>query len=254
MLKIESKHENAQNLACLLLKSSKLFINDHYGLHVLAPVYASIIFASIGKMKDNDKLIHSCFKITAQLVSLPFNFLGQDPSDKSQIEQAGVLIKKFNKIQGNITTFLEFSLKEMKLSVELQCFCLWLCALNTLQNRPIPQRIQFLKEIIQLCFLRKSEGDSSEGNSLPTMLVILDIAELFIFSHETEIGITRSKDLSVIMYHLIAIAEEGIPSEPAQYKKYVSKKISGYEKVICSIIQLCILIANLIEDAEKVKF
>lgn len=61
------------------------------------------------------------------------------------------------------------------------------------------------------------------------------------------------KTLSFLKNSLALIADNKMPIEGTiQYKRMELGKNCGYEKILCGIIQLCLIITNTINDADNV--
>jgi hypothetical protein len=231
------------------MSSQTLFLADLRGLHMLSLVFMQQVkeVLEAPKSPERMKVLYGSLRILGQFVCLPANFI---PAEKTVQKEEGrsfalTHINRYLELRKAMSPFTDLVIKSNRFVGEEQGLCLWLSALFTLQNRPIEVQYAYLQDIIQYCFVNKFDKDIFEPKLFPTLLVILDIIELFVWAFAKRLDTATSTHLNTVMTKLMAIADDKLPLEGrTHYKKLAAGKNCGYEKVLCAIIELCLLIVN----------
>ncbi len=186
------------------------------------------------------------FRILGHLVSIPGSFMASERA-LFQEERAKLVLPTLNKnleVLKGLTEFLDEYEDDPLASPELRCLVLWIRGLHSLQNRPLNESFNFLKQIIQNGLINRFDSDVQDANKATGLLVVLDVVELFVWHVERRVTSTTSAQLAIVGCQLMETIERKIPTDAAQLKKLVPKTNTCFEKVICGIIQLCLSIFN----------
>ena len=232
----------------IILNSTRLFLSGLHGIHTLAPLFATAIkevMSSDGM--NNHKVVRVCLKILSQIISLPSNFKATEVTVLKE-EKATLALSHLNRymeMQNTITAFLDMETQESRVSSENVCALLWIGALNTLQNKQPKEYLDYIVCVVIKCFYERFDIDIFDPKKVSTISVALDIFEMLVtvIHNQSDSGI--SHHLNVIACQLIVLADDKVPMEgTAMLKKLMVTRHYGYEKLLCRMIQLCLMASN----------
>eukprot|EP01022_Parablepharisma_sp_SALTPOND_P028472 TRINITY_DN71015_c2_g1_i1.p1 TRINITY_DN71015_c2_g1~~TRINITY_DN71015_c2_g1_i1.p1 ORF type:complete len:1027 (-),score=106.69 TRINITY_DN71015_c2_g1_i1:12447-15527(-) len=239
-------HLGAHNI---LMNSSKLFLSDLHGSRLLAPLFAEYVKEVLSKPGSvgTNKVTRVCFKILSQLISLPSNFAATELKVLKE-EKSSLALSQLNRyleMQKSITGFLDLEAQEKRFSGDTLCALLWIGALDTLENKQPKEYLDYVICIINRCFYERFDTDIFDPKKVASITVVLDILEVLVTGIGNQIDSGINHQLNVIACQLIVFADDKIPLEgTALLKRVQTAKNYGYEKVVCRMIQLCLLISN----------
>lgn len=260
LFEVDGKPKEKINLGAvssILLNSTKLFLSNLYGLHLLSGLFVFLIKQILDRPNavDTDKVVQASLRIMAQIACLPSNFIVTELSimKEERPSPALTLMNRDMELQKTLTGMTDSIMKSDKFAIDSQCLTLWITAINTLQNKQCSEYWDYINVLIHHHLAVRFDNDVFDQKRFPLVLAILDILELFIYclSHRTDVETIRR--LGVVSCNLMLIADDKMPVEGTSvYKKLLGGKNYGYEKVLSEIIQLCLLISNLIGGTEDV--
>ncbi len=253
---------NATMAHQVLDNGSRLLLSDLYGGHLVASLFSElakrVLTEKAATAGENDRVVSACFKILSQVSCLPSNFaaLGAKEGDLMRDEKLRPELSQLNRyleLQRGLATFADYAIKECKFSGSARCALLWVTALDVLQNLDYKSYPKYVIHVIQQTFCERFEADVFDSQQIVSIMVTMDILELFVMVLSAKLEDETRHQLNIIVCQLIVIAEDKVPAEgSAVYKKLASGKNFGYEGVVCGLIQLCLLISNRLASAENV--
>lgn len=242
----------------ILLNCKSIFLSDLYGFHLLSPMFIGLILSVLKLHLHNEEhLLKASLIILSQIICISSNFISIEKEEESKKEEkyssALAIMHKYKEIHKLISPFNELVLKQNSFSGTLLNMSLWITGLDILQNVKIPGQIAFLKNLIALVLSTKLESDLFDQKKVGGLLVVIDLIEVFIWHLISVTDSMVNKAFKEISSTLILLAEQITTQENTSIaKKLFMIKNYGYEKVVCAIIQLCLIISNAIPDQYNV--
>lgn len=237
----------------LVLNSKNMFSADLYGARMLLAVYLSMILRILKQVNvsGEDRFARISLNILAQIVSIPAGFaVMEDRKGRLRIpEPALELLARYKRVQKDISPFVELAMSQSashsnKFSEEGQCMGLWVTALHYLQNTGADQHFEFVRHLLQQ-LTNRIDNDVFDKKRVPALFALVDIIELFIWAHRSDAGPAQTKSLSALMNSILQLASDKVPTENStQHRKLVAYMQHGYERIVCGLIQLALLVAN----------
>ncbi len=238
----------------LLVNCQTIFLTDLYGVHLLASLFCHTILGVLRGPHDA-KLTRVCLRMLAQLSSLAPNFAIECTAIVNDERHALThrTLNRYKELQKRIAHAIDKPGDESAGAPESRGLALWLSALYTLQNTSRPEHYTYLLKLLQLYFIEPFDRLIFEPREQAGLLSVLDIIELFVDSYGGSYDGTTTAQLQSLGLLLISFAESKLPFEGSTlYKRLLATKNAIYEKVLCAIMQLCLVIANTTPDMDNV--
>ena len=227
----------------LIMNSCNLFPIDINGIHLFCP-YLTQLTLNVLKLpaQKQEKLIIHCLKILIQIVGITGNFYipNIEASKEDIILRTNNQYKEINQI---ISQFFDIAFKRDIFSGTSYCMSIWITALHILPKKEAHS--DYLKTLVQQAFINRFDIDVFDPNNFGNLLLVLDIIELFVTYNVLQANLEISKEINYLIIQLVSLAEDKIPTVGSQlFKKLQNSRNFAYEKVICSIIHLALIMAS----------
>ena len=232
-----------------IINNSKLFINDIYGIRVIASVFGEYIQKVLhvnnietkgqSKKSPRNRTLINALKILSQLTASCNNFISAEAAialkENNNIEVLNYMIE-YQEIQKSITGFLESKIKDFPFTKLDLCAYLWVTAINVLQNKKQTAYLSFIASIIGKLSVIEEPDDPKQAQ---VFFTILDIVEMLIMRVNSDLDV--SSNLNELMEQLIGFAEKKIRTEAKEKN----------ERIVQRAIQVIMIISNTLPTTDN---
>ncbi len=241
----------------LLVNSKHVLTADLYKVRCLLQSYVEMIMKVLRTSKGGEERAgRIALNIMAQIVSLPSNFVVLDEERwlKGRISvETLTLHGKYKEVQKDLSPFADLVWNQNVFPEEAKGMSMWVTALHYLQNFKGERHFEFMWLLVQQV-LNRFDVDVFDKRRAPTLFVAIDILELFVWSHRSDPDDVQIGLMNSIQSQLIILADEKVPGEGSpQYKRLSTYKQYGYERIICGLVQLCLLMSASARESPNVK-
>jgi hypothetical protein len=252
-----------------IINSSKLFINDIYGMRILVPAFGEYIQKLLNKnnmetkgqseKSDYNRTLVNALKILSQISASCNTFISTEAvttlKDNGNKEALNHMIQ-YQTTQKSVTRFLESKIKDLPFTKLNLCAYLWVTAIDVLQSKKQVDYLSFISSVIsKLPVIEEPNVQDKlvEVNGIgqaQVFFTLLDIVEMLIMRMGSDMDISTT--LNKLMTQLLDFAEKKLPTESTSPQAKALMASNKYnERIPQRIIQLIMIILNTLPTTDN---